>query len=154
MLGTLPSVPLSHFPKFVSSLTLLALIKSTLFEPHLHPLLDFLAPLILCSNDSSSTPTRANPDPNNGSSEASKLSSGADNEQMDEEKQDIKKAALEFMLTLSHGRSGIVRNVDGWIPTIVRGCLDGMAALRNDDLDEWLASDVCDRLSPSSLDEN
>jgi importin-5 len=52
------------------------------------------------------------------------------------------KAALEFMITLSEAGSGIVNEVDGWVASIVRGCLEGMGTLRDDDLDEWLEADV------------
>lgn len=51
MLDTFPSLPQSHFPKFISTLTRLATTNPTLFQPHLWPLLGFLAALILPSAD-------------------------------------------------------------------------------------------------------
>lgn len=35
-----------------------------------------------------------------------------------------------------------MNEVGGWVATIVRGCLEGMGTLRDDDLDEWLEADV------------
>jgi hypothetical protein len=146
MLNTLPSLPHSQFRRFISSLTLLALIKFTLFQPHLHQLLEFLAPILLLSTDSGSTPTEAKP--NNGNlafpppSEPAKSTGGDDSEEIDEEKQDMRKGALEFMMTLTEANSGMVKNVNGWAAAIVRGCLEGMGTLRDEDLTEWLVADV------------
>ena len=61
---------------------------------------------------------------------------------MDEEKEDVRKAALEFMISLSEAKPGMVRKVDGWAAAIVRGCLEGMGELGDDDLDVWLEADV------------
>lgn len=61
---------------------------------------------------------------------------------MDEEKEDVRKAALQFMIRLSEAKAGMVRKVDGWIAAIVRGCLEGMGDLSDDNLDVWLEADV------------
>ena len=149
MLNALTSLSQSWLQKFISSLTLLAMWRPILLEPYFKPLLEFLAPLILRSTDSASTPTEANPLPSSGSftfpppSEGSKMPSGDDNEKADEEKEDMRKAALEFMITLSMEKPETVSSVDGWVSTIVRGCLEGMGTLPDDDLDEWLMADVC-----------
>ena len=36
----------------------------------------------------------------------------------------------------------MVRSVDGWVTALVRGCLDGMSQLRDDELQTWLEADV------------
>jgi hypothetical protein len=61
---------------------------------------------------------------------------------MDEEKEDVRKAALEFMISLSEAKPGMVRKVDGWTAAIVRGCLEGMGELGDENLDVWLEADV------------
>lgn len=63
-------------------------------------------------------------------------------DELEEEHEAIMKATLEFMITLSEAGSAMVNEVDGWVPAIVRGCLEGMGTLRNDDLDEWLEANV------------
>jgi hypothetical protein len=40
---------------------------------------------------------------------------------MDEEKEDVRKAAVEFTISLTEAKPGIVRKVDGWTGAIVRG---------------------------------
>jgi importin-5 len=152
MLDTLPSLPQSHFPKFISTLTPLATTNPTLFQPHLRPLLGFLPALILPSADPGPTPTVAKPFPTSGSftfpptADSSKLPTGDDTDEdsmaMDEEKEDVRKAALEFMISLSEAKPGMVRKVDGWAAAIVRGCLEGMGELGDDNLDVWLEADV------------
>jgi hypothetical protein len=61
---------------------------------------------------------------------------------LDEEREDVRKAALEFMISLSEAKPSMVRKVEGWTGAIVRGCLEGMGELRDDNLDVWLESDV------------
>ena len=61
---------------------------------------------------------------------------------MDEEREDVRKAALEFMISLSESKPAMVRKVDGWTAAIVRGCLEGMGELGDDNLDVWLEADV------------
>jgi importin-5 len=147
MLDTLSSVPQSHFSEFISSMYRLAKHKPGLFQPHLQPLLSFLRPRIVPSTYAVSTPTESNPTPSSGqgafphsSTECKSL--GTDIDGLGEEEEAIMKAALEFMITLSEAGSTMVIEVDGWVAAIVRGCLEGMGTLRNDDLDEWLETDV------------
>ena len=145
MLDTLPSLPPSQFPKFISTLTPLATTNPTLFQPNLRPLLGFLPALILPSADPGPTPTVAKPFPTSGSftfpppAAGSKSMSGdctdEDGMAMDEEKEDVRKAALEFMISLSEAKPGMVRKVDGWTAAIVRGCLEGMGELGDENLD-------------------
>lgn len=144
MLDTLPSLPQSQFPRFISSLNRLVTLKPALFQPHLQPLLSFLRPRILPSTDAVSTPTESKPAPPSGTfafphpSEPSR----DDVDGVDEEMEATMKAALEFMITLIEAGSGMMNDVDSWVSAIVRGCLDGMGTRRNDDLDEWLEADV------------
>jgi importin-5 len=153
MLDTLPSLPQSQFPKFISTLTPLTTTNPTLFQPHLRPLLGFLPALILPSADPGPTPTVAKPFPTSGSftfppvgggskSAASGDETDEDGMAMDEEREDVRKAALEFMISLSESKPAMVRKVDGWTAAIVRGCLEGMGELGDDNLDVWLEADV------------
>ena len=153
MLDTLPSLPQSHFPRFISTLTPLATTNPTLFQPHLRPLLGFLPALILPSADPGPTPTVAKPFPTSGSftfppsAGGSRVSAtGGDLDEdamaMDEEREDVRKAALEFMISLSEAKPAMVRKIDGWTAAIVRGCLEGMGELGDDNLDVWLEADV------------
>jgi len=171
MLDTLPSLPQSQFPKFISTLTPLATTNPTLFQPHLRPLLGFLPALILPSADPGPTPTVAKPFPTSGGSftfppphpltsdgcdggvdggggggGSSKLvgedETDEDGMALDEEREDVRKAALEFMISLSEAKPAMVRKVDGWTAAIVRGCLEGMGEIGDDNLDVWLEADV------------
>lgn len=60
----------------------------------------------------------------------------------DEESDEVRKAALEFMVTVSEARPSMVRSVSGWVPAIVRGCLEGMGEIPEDDTEVWLEADV------------
>jgi importin-5 len=60
---------------------------------------------------------------------------------MDEEKEDVRKAAIELMISLSEAKAGMVRKVE-WTAAIIRGCLEGMGKLADDNLDVWLEADV------------
>jgi hypothetical protein len=46
--------------------------------------------------------------------------------------------ALEFMISLSEAKLGMVEGVDRWMIAIVRGCLEGMGELMDDNLDVCL----------------
>jgi hypothetical protein len=78
--------------------------------------------------------------------DSSKLLTGDDTDEdsmaMDEEKEDVRKATLEFMIGLGDAKPGMVRKVDGWAAAIVRRCLEGMGALGDDDLNVWLEADA------------
>ncbi|KAH9167134.1 ARM repeat-containing protein [Lactarius sanguifluus] len=107
----------AHLPKFLNTLTPLTTSHPQLFAPHLHALLSFLPALIIPSADSGPTPT------------------------LDEEAEEVRKAALEFMISLSEAKPAMVRRSDGWVSAIVRGCLGGMGELRDDELSSWLDAD-------------
>ena len=159
MLDTLSSVPQSHFAKFMSSMYRLAKHKPGLFQPHLQSLLCFLRPRIVPSSYTVSTPTESNPTPFSGQGASPECKSlGTDIDGLGEEEEAIMKAIIEFMITLSEAGSTMVTEVDGWIAAIVRGCLEGMGTLRNDDLREWLEADVrapvfiCQKVVTDSLE--
>jgi importin-5 len=78
--------------------------------------------------------------------DSSKLPTGDDADKdsmvMDEGKEDVRKAVLEFMISFGEEKSGAVRKVDGWEAAIVRGCLEGIGEHGDDDLEVWLEADV------------
>ncbi|KZP09493.1 ARM repeat-containing protein [Athelia psychrophila] len=59
----------------------------------------------------------------------------------DAEKEEVRKSALEFMLSLSEAKPGMVKKVDGWAGAVVRACLEGMGEIADDELDVWLEAD-------------
>jgi importin-5 len=73
-----------------------------------------------------------------------------DDDELDEEAEEVRKAALEFMISLSEAKPAMVRRVDGWVSAIVRGCLGGMGELRDDELSTWLDADVRDSSIPKA----
>jgi importin-5 len=138
MLETLPPLPPAHLANFISALNSLATRKPALFEPHFGALLSFLGPRILPSTEAASTPTDSKPSGDNTNKHKDKDRDRED----EEEKEAMMKAALEFMITLSEAQSSTANDVDGWAAAILRGCLEGMGTLRDDDLEEWLNADV------------
>ncbi|KAI0032084.1 ARM repeat-containing protein [Vararia minispora EC-137] len=143
MLETLPPLPPAHLPSFLNTLTPLASLHPRLFAPHLPALLSFLPQLLLPLPDPGPTPTVARPFPSNGrafSFPPTGESTPAQDD-ADEEAEEVRRAALEFMVSLSEARPSMVRGVEGWISVLVRGCLDGMGQLRDDELATWLDAD-------------
>lgn len=149
MLNTLPYLPHSRLPSFLLVLTPLANTHPHLFEPHLPALLKFLPGLILPSADSGPTPTVARPNPDTPSFtfpppapdpdlKGKSTARSVDDEESDE----VRKAALEFMVTLSESKPSMVKHVNGWVAAMVRGCLEGMGEMPEDDTDIWLEADV------------
>jgi hypothetical protein len=63
----------------------------------------------------------------------------------DQEKDGLREAALEFMVSLSEADPSMVKKQDGWVGVIVRGCLEGMGEFSDDmnDLQSWLDADAC-----------
>ena len=159
MLNTLTYLPHNHLPSFLSTLHPLASLHPSLFTPHLPNLLKFLPGLILPSGDPGPTPTVARPNPGGGSSfvfpppgASDDKGKGVDkdDEEVDEEEQEVRKAALEFMISLSEAKPVMVKRVDGWTAAIVRGCLEGMSEIPEDETEIWLEADVCS-LHPFSV---
>ncbi|KZT64897.1 ARM repeat-containing protein [Daedalea quercina L-15889] len=151
MLNTLPSLPHKHLPAFLATLTPLASSNPPLFGPHLRDLLSFLPPLIVPPVDAGPTPTVARPNPGAGSSfvfpppgtngSANGKGKAPEERDVDEEEDEVRKAALEFMISLSEARPPMVKRVDGWTAVIVRGCLEGMGEIPEDETDVWLEAD-------------
>lgn len=100
--------------------------------------------------DSGPTPTVATPFPATGTSFAfppgqteHQNGEGDAEAAEDEEKQQVRKAALELMVTLSEAKPSMVKRVEGWTLAVVRACLEGMGELPEEGLDAWLEADVC-----------
>jgi hypothetical protein len=144
ILNTLPSVPHNQIAKFLSTLTPLTTCPD-LFAPHLPALLSFLPSLLLPSADPGPTPTISKPYPTEGAFTFDFPPAGAGkakDEPRDEEGEEVRKAALEFMVSLSESKPSMVRRVEGWIPVIIKGCLEGMGELEEDSTPLWLEADV------------
>jgi hypothetical protein len=157
MLDTLPSLPNMHLKTFLSSLTPLCSSHPTLFVPHLLALLSFLRALIMPTADPGPTPTVAKPFPATSTSfafppgQTVQQSNEGDVETVeDDEKQQVRRAALELMVTLSEAKPSMVKRVEGWTPAIVRACLEGMGELPEEGLEAWLEADP----SEESQDES
>ncbi|VDB95883.1 unnamed protein product [Peniophora sp. CBMAI 1063] len=144
MLGTLPPLPQAQLPTFINTLTPLASHYPRLFEPHIPALLRFLPTLLLPSADPGPTPTVSRPFPSPGRAFSFPPDGGASSapEDEDEEGEECRRSALEFMVSLSEARPSMVRGVEGWVTALVRGCLDGMSQLRDDELQTWLEADA------------
>ena len=54
----------------------------------------------------------------------------------------MRKAALEFMTTLSESKPAMLKGVEGWVNIVVRGCLEGMGEIPEDDTETLLEADV------------
>lgn len=155
MLDTLPSLPNLHLKTFLSSLTSLCSSRPQLFAPHLPALLSFLRALIMPTADPGPTPTVAKPFPATSRSFSfppEQTQSDEENSETaeDEDKEQVRRAALELMVSLSEARPSMVRGIEGWTPAIVRACLEGMAELPENGLEIWLETDPCD----DAIDEN
>ncbi|KIK93959.1 hypothetical protein PAXRUDRAFT_33792 [Paxillus rubicundulus Ve08.2h10] len=151
MLDTLPSLPNVHLKTFLSSLTPLCSSHPTLFAPHIPALLSFLGALIMPTADSGPTPTVAKPFPNTSTSFAfppghvhQQSDEGDAEAAEDDEKEQVRRAALEFMVSLSEAKPSIIKRVDGWTLAVVRACLEGMGELPEDGLGVWLETDPSD----------
>ena len=65
-----------------------------------------------------------------------------EDKELDEEAKEVCKATLEFMISLSEAKPAMVCRTDGWVSTIVRGCLGGIGELWDDEPASWLDADV------------
>jgi Importin repeat len=151
MLDTLPRLPNNHLPRFLNTLTPLCTTNPNLFTPHLSALLTFLPGLILPTVDPGPTPTVARPFPTAQLSfsfpPVVSQEDGNRDDEVDDEKMEVRIAALEFMVSLSEAKPSMVRRHDGWVPAVVRGCMEGMGSFPDDQtsLKEWLELDVSSR---------
>lgn len=62
----------------------------------------------------------------------------------DEARDEMRRAALELLVSLSEGRPTMVRECPGWVNGVVRCCLEGMAEVRDEGGDatsRWAATD-------------
>lgn len=75
-----------------------------------------------------------------------------DEDEEDEEREEARRAALEFMVSLSESKPGMVRKVDGWVAIIVRACLEGMGEILDtqEEMNRWLDADVRPLISSTS----
>ncbi|KAH8088992.1 ARM repeat-containing protein [Cristinia sonorae] len=154
MLNTLTFLPHTQLPSFLSTLTPLATSHPNLFAPHLPSLLQFLPGLIIPSGDPGPTPTVARPNPGGGGPSFVFPPPGADDkgkgidkgdaDEVNEEEEKVRTAALEFMISLSEAKPSMVRRVEGWTAAIVRGCMDGMSQIPEDETEIWLEADPAD----------
>ena len=145
ILNTLPSLLRAQQPPFLSVLTELATSNPHLFRPHIPALLTFLPSLLIPAVDAGPTPTVARPNPGGGSTFAFPpvaQSSNGDEREGTGEEDEVRKAALEFMTTLSESKPAMLKGVEGWVNIVVRGCLEGMGEIPEDDTETWLDADV------------
>ena len=169
-LGALPSVLMSHAAQCFDHAGL---------EPHIE--LVSVSALLIPAVDCGPTPTVAKPFPvgndagENGRQGAfvfpppSPVSAGPNSEgngvgtvngnggtgddEEDEERSILRLSTLEFMVSLSEAKPGMVRKVEGWVGVVVKACLEGMgefdeAESSNEGLEAWLREDV--RAFPSA----
>ncbi|KAI0761084.1 ARM repeat-containing protein [Trametes elegans] len=144
MLNTLPALPHAKLPPFLAVITELAASHPHLFRPHIPALLAFLPSLLLPVVDAGPTPTVARPNPSGTSSftfPPVPTSGGAEEKPVPGEEDEVRKGALEFMTTLSEAKPSMLRGVEGWVNIVVRGCLEGMGEIPEDDTETWLEAD-------------
>lgn len=153
MLNSLPTIPHARLPAFLAVLTPLATTHPHLFEHHLRALLSFLPALIAPAVDAGPTPTVARPNPAGASSfvfpppaQNGKGKEPAEDREAAGEAEEVRKAALEFMISLSEARPPMVRRVEGWTRAVVTGCLEGMGEIPEDETDIWLEAEVSEQL--------
>ncbi|KAF8310256.1 ARM repeat-containing protein [Clavulina sp. PMI_390] len=141
MLESLVNLSHPQLALFLRTLTPLATSNPILFRAHLTALLTFLTPLILAPSPSSqgdlsdATPTVGNPNPRHNpmlgfpsTPTAANPHGGAEDEARDE----MRRSALELLVSLSEARPGMVRECPGWVSNLVRCCLEGMAEVRDE----------------------
>lgn len=76
----------------------------------------------------------------------------ADDDDDDDEREETRRAALELMVSLSESRPSLVKRIEGWLPSLIRACLEGIAELPDDEvsLQAWLDADPTDDPTDSS----
>ncbi|OBZ65152.1 Importin subunit beta-3 [Grifola frondosa] len=144
MLNTLPTLSHARLPAFLGTLTPLASSHPVLFLPHIPALLSFLPALLLPTVDAGPTPTVARPNPAGGGSMFTFPPAAPSTDtaiEANAEEEEVRRAALEFMVSLSEARPSALRYVDGWTAAVVRGCLEGMGEIPEDETEIWLEAD-------------
>ncbi|KNZ79775.1 Importin subunit beta-3 [Termitomyces sp. J132] len=158
-----------HLSVFLSILTPLCATHPALFLPHLNGLMHLLSPLILPIVDCGPTPTIRRPFPPRAGSSPFPPTAGTtpttftfppgpaatdiDDTEEHDLRQTLRLSALEFMLTLSEARPGMVRRVQGWVDVVVKACLEGMGELDEDGEGAgWESDDPSSNSSTSETD--
>ncbi|EIW80155.1 ARM repeat-containing protein [Coniophora puteana RWD-64-598 SS2] len=152
MLDTLPALPDAQLKLFLNTLIPLASSHPSLFAPHLPNLLAYMRALIMPAVDSGPTPTVSKPFPGSARRRGSAftfppeghVSSPDEGDEDEEDKDAVRKAALELMVSLSEAKPAMVRRTDGWTLALVRACLEGMGELPEDGTEAWLEADPAD----------
>ncbi|KAG6909546.1 hypothetical protein DXG01_016939 [Tephrocybe rancida] len=164
-----PHAGYHHLSVFLAILTPLGGTHPNLFAPHLGSLMQLMPPLVLPAVDCGPTPTvgrpfptrtgslptppsTATPSTNSSPNRAfafPPVSSSGKEQEIDEEEEDLRQtlrlSALEFMLTISEARPGMVRRVQGWVEVGVRACLEAMGEMDDEaegGLVGWLGDDL------------
>ncbi|KAJ3514366.1 hypothetical protein NMY22_g14756 [Coprinellus aureogranulatus] len=92
----------------------------------------------------SSSPSSSHSNGNGNNDEDTSEEDALEQEEKDE-RSALRLAALEFMVSLSEARPGMVKRVQGWVEVLVRACLEGMGELDEDEagvrVREWLKED-------------
>ncbi|KAI0691537.1 hypothetical protein C8Q76DRAFT_862075 [Earliella scabrosa] len=132
ILNTLPSLLRAQQPPFIFVLTELATSNPHLFRltfpPFSHSFPHFLVSLLSADSTFAFPPVAQ--------------SSNGDECEGTGEEDEVRKAALEFMITLSESEPAMLKGVERWVNIIVRGCLEGMGEIPEDDTKTWLDAHV------------
>ncbi|KAG5641749.1 hypothetical protein DXG03_004294 [Asterophora parasitica] len=174
-----PTSNYHHLSVFLAVLTPLCSSHPMLFAPHLPALIQFLPALILPPTDSGPTPTVGRPFPHRTASSSSSSSgsggggfifppsnasdSAADEDdaelaaltEEDDLRQTLRLSAMEFMISLSEAKPGMVRKQAGWTEIVVRACLEAMGEFDEEaegGLAVWLADDPSNNSSSMEMD--
>ena len=112
--------------------------------PHPRPA-TFLPSLLLPAVDAGPTPTVARLNPGGGSTFAfppvAQSSNGNEHEGSSEEAE-VRKAALESITTLSESKPVMLKSMKGWVKIVVRGCVENMGEIPEEDTETWLDAEV------------
>lgn len=65
----------------------------------------------------------------------------------DEARDEMRRSALEFLISLSEARPGMVRECHGWVNGVVRCCLEGMSEVRDEGGEASVRWAECDDVS-------
>ena len=79
-----------------------------------------------------------------------RLTEGNGEERENGEDDEVRKGALEFMTTQSEAKPSMLKGVEAWVNIVVRGCLEGMGEIPEDDTEAWLEADVSTHHAVSS----
>ncbi|KAG8968327.1 hypothetical protein FRC03_007786 [Tulasnella sp. 419] len=131
-LQTLVNLPSSSLAAFLQALIPLATSEPYLFRPHLQSLLAFLSPLLLLSYPPNRDAT--------GTETTGATSEGASAKSETDARDEARLSALELLVTLTEASPNSAQACPGWVPDLVRCCLEGMAQITGE-LEDWAAND-------------